>query len=94
MTPYDEAWKVFVEKFNMPVISVEYRLMPENPYPTPHNDCLEVFEYIYNNAEKLGFDKSKILFAATAQAEILLNIFHPPIKETEELGGRYFYMLR
>ena len=22
MTPYDEAWKVFVEKFNMPVISV------------------------------------------------------------------------
>lgn len=60
MTPYDEAWKVFVEKFNMPVISVEYRLMPENPYPTLYNDCQRVFEYIYDNAEMLGFDKSKI----------------------------------
>ena len=60
MTPYDEAWKVFVEKFNMPVISVEYRLMPENSHPTLYNDCQRVFEYIYNNAEKLGFDKSKI----------------------------------
>lgn len=60
LPPYEEAWKVFVEKFNMVAVSVDYRLMPENPYPTPHEDCYCVLEWIYNNADVLRIDKTHI----------------------------------
>lgn len=58
--PYDEIWKVFVEKFNMTVVSAGYRLMPENPYPTPHEDCYSVLEWIVQNAAELSIDRTKI----------------------------------
>ncbi|CAJ2501905.1 Uu.00g047580.m01.CDS01 [Anthostomella pinea] len=34
------------------VISVGYRLAPENPYPAPNKDCYDVGEYLVDNAEK------------------------------------------
>lgn len=61
--PYDECWKVFVSKFHMVVVSVAYRLMPENPYPTPHEDCIAVLNYLHELAEELGIDPEKIFVA-------------------------------
>lgn len=58
--PYDEVWKVFVEKFHMVVISVDYRLLPENPYPTLYEDCYCVLQWIHNHAEQLDINKSHI----------------------------------
>lgn len=58
--PYDEACKLFVEKFHMVVISVAYRLMPENPYPTPHEDCYRVLQWIHENADALQIDRSRV----------------------------------
>lgn len=50
---YDKRWyneeflqnlkaTAYVEKFHMVAVSVEYRLMPENPYPIPR--CLWEFK--------------------------------------------------
>lgn len=61
--PYDEAWKVFVEKFHMVVVSVAYRLPPEHPYPTLYEDCWQVLMWIARNAGRLGIDPARI-FAA------------------------------
>ncbi|MDE7220679.1 MAG: alpha/beta hydrolase [Oscillospiraceae bacterium] len=58
--PYDEVWKVFVEKFRMTVISAGYRLMPEHPYPTPHEDCYRGLEWIAGHADILGIDPTRI----------------------------------
>lgn len=57
---YDEALKMFVDKNHMVVVSVDYRLLPENPYPTPHEDCLDVLYWIYHNTEMLGVSKYHI----------------------------------
>lgn len=41
-------------------ISVDYRLCPENPYPTGDEDCYSVLKWIYNNAERLRGNKNNI----------------------------------
>ena len=46
LRPYDEGWKLFVEKFSMPVVAVDYRLLPEHPYPTLYDDCCRVLEWL------------------------------------------------
>ena len=36
----------------MAVVSVGYRLAPEDPYPKPLEDCYDVADWLVDNAEK------------------------------------------
>lgn len=40
--------------------SVDYRLAPENPYPGPLDDCHAGLRWVYEHAEDLGVDRSRI----------------------------------
>jgi acetyl esterase len=42
------------------VVSVEYRLAPEYPFPTPLQDCVEAFLWLRANAASLGGDPSRL----------------------------------
>lgn len=42
------------------VVSVEYRLAPENPYPAPLEDCYAALKWLSNQASELGIDRSRI----------------------------------
>ncbi|MCX0401272.1 alpha/beta hydrolase fold domain-containing protein [Clostridium perfringens] len=52
--------KLIAEGIDGIVISVDYSLAPENPYPLGLNDCRKVVEYIEENNFLYGIDKSKI----------------------------------
>ncbi|HAA91635.1 MAG TPA: hypothetical protein DCS82_10750 [Rhodospirillaceae bacterium] len=43
-----------------PVISVDYRRAPENPFPAAPEDCYAVFCWAAQNAETLGIDRDRI----------------------------------
>ena len=52
--------KLIAEGINGIVISVDYSLAPEKPYPLGLNDCRKVMEYIEENNFFYGIDKNKI----------------------------------
>ena len=48
------------EAVNSVIVSVEYRLAPENPYPAAVEDCYAGLVWMAQNAEQLGFDPERL----------------------------------
>lgn len=58
--------KTFASKFGAVVISVEYRLAPETPYPGPLHDCYAGLLWAHREAEGLGCDPDRIVVAGAS----------------------------
>ena len=41
-------------------VFVNYRLAPKHPHPTPAEDCYSAIRFAFENAERYGFDRSRI----------------------------------
>jgi acetyl esterase/lipase len=48
------------------VVSVDYRLAPENPYPAAVDDAAAVLNWVSANADELGIDASRIAVAGSS----------------------------
>jgi acetyl esterase/lipase len=42
------------------ILSTNYRLAPEDPFPAPVEDCYASLQWLFGNSESLGIDKSRI----------------------------------
>jgi acetyl esterase len=56
----DELCMNFVKEARCVVVSVDYRLAPENPYPAPIEDCYSALKWIADHAESLNIDSNRI----------------------------------
>lgn len=50
----------------MVVVSVEYRLAPENPHPAPVEDCYAALVWMADHAAMLGIDASRLAVAGAS----------------------------
>jgi acetyl esterase len=58
---YDLICRRLCEKLGAVVVSVEYRLAPENKFPIPVEDCLDAALWVYRQAIFLGGSPNKII---------------------------------
>lgn len=62
----DALCRRFVLETNSLVVSVDYRLAPENPYPAPVEDCYSALNWFAENADELGIDSDRIAVAGNS----------------------------
>lgn len=62
----DVLVKQMLSEVGLVVVSVEYRLSPETPYPGPLEDCYAALKWLHANAEKLGVDALRIAIAGAS----------------------------
>jgi acetyl esterase len=56
----DNVCRGIVEDVGCAVVSVDYRLAPEHPFPTAVEDAFAALQWIATNADGLGIDPAKI----------------------------------
>lgn len=57
---HDDICRFLTNRSGHGVLSVDYRLAPENPFPAGLDDCVIATEWAYANADTLGFDPARI----------------------------------
>jgi acetyl esterase/lipase len=57
---YEPLNRHFVPTLQCALVTVEYRLAPESPHPGPVEDCYAGLKWVFENAEKEGFDTGRI----------------------------------
>lgn len=80
-------------------IMVDYRLAPENPYPTPLYDAMDAIYYVFEQADLLAIDSNKIVLAGFSSGANLAAVatnqlrMHPDIHVYHQLliSGAYDY---
>ncbi|WP_248924671.1 alpha/beta hydrolase [Paenibacillus hamazuiensis] len=56
----DPALQQLVPDLHCVIVSVDYRLAPEHPFPAPLEDCYAALKWFSEHAEELGVDSSRI----------------------------------
>ena len=57
---YDNVCRKLSKSSKAIVVSVDYSLAPENPYPAGVNDVYAVLQWVYENGESINGDSSRI----------------------------------
>ncbi|MFF2533788.1 alpha/beta hydrolase [Brevibacillus sp. NPDC058079] len=62
----DALCERFVQAANCVVVSVDYRLAPEHPYPAAIHDCYAGLTWMTDEAESLGIDLERVAIAGAS----------------------------
>ena len=51
----------FAQRLGVTVVSVDYRLAPAHPFPTPVEDCFAAFDFVHREASRLQIDPARVI---------------------------------
>lgn len=66
--------KYLAEQSGAVVVSVDYRLAPEHPFPAGAHDCFDALKWVYENSEHLGIHREQITVAGDSAGGNLATV--------------------
>ncbi len=57
---HDPVCRFLAERADIRVLSVDYRLAPEHPFPAAVDDCWASYQWVVENSDRLGADPERI----------------------------------
>ncbi len=57
---HDAPCRLLAERAGVRVLSIDYRLGPEDPFPAPYDDALAAYRWASENAESLGANPKRL----------------------------------
>ncbi|MFJ7666510.1 alpha/beta hydrolase [Lysinibacillus sp. NPDC097195] len=70
----DAGCQLLADKAHAIVVSVDYRLAPEHPFPTPLHDAYDSLLWVYNNIAAFGGDNSRLTVAGDSAGGNLATV--------------------
>ncbi|WP_081891325.1 alpha/beta hydrolase [Gillisia sp. Hel_I_29] len=75
--------------YNGIVVSVDYRVAPEYPFPIPNNDCYATFLWTISNIENWGGNPKKIIVAGESAGATFASLVSIKAKEENLANIKY-----
>ena len=57
---HEASCRYVADRAGVRVLSVDYRLAPEHPFPAAYDDAIAAFDWVHEHAEEIGADTSRI----------------------------------
>ena len=81
----------FARRFDIAVLSIEYRKAPEFPYPAAIEDCIDAISWIVSNAELFNIDLTNLgIYGSSAGGGLVLGT---ALKMRDQGSNVFKYML-
>ena len=67
------------------VISLDYRLCPENAFPAAIEDGLALWDYVHGNADSLGIDRRRVALAGDSAGGLIASVMCQVLRDKAQV---------
>ncbi len=86
---HDSTCRRLANRSRCQVISIDYRLAPEHPFPTPLDDGIAAFRHIRDNAESFGADAKRIAVGGDSAGGAMAAVVCQTCRDAGEPGPAF-----
>ena len=86
---HDSTCRRLANKSRCQVISIDYRLSPEHPFPAPTEDGVAAFRHIRDNAAAFGADASRLAVGGDSAGGAIAAVVCQAVRDAKEPGPAF-----
>jgi acetyl esterase len=90
---HDSTCRRLANKSRCQVISIDYRLSPEHPFPASTDDGVAAFRHVRDNADSFGVDPSRIAVGGDSAGGAIAAVVCQAVRDAGDSQGPAFQML-
>ena len=86
---HDSTCRRLANRSRCQVISIDYRLSPEHPFPAPIDDGIAAFRYIRDNAAAMGADPKRLAVGGDSAGGAVAAVVCQAMRDAKEAGPAF-----